>query len=51
MWMLFWFQSIPGINNNIPFEINGKQTTLSNWWDLYYDWDEAFKNKKTLWVE
>lgn len=50
-WMLFWFQSIPGMNNQIPFEYNGITHTLSNWWDLYYNWDEATKNNKTLWID
>lgn len=43
-WLVFWFQSIPSKNNNIPFG----NTTLSNWWDLFYNWDDAIKNKKSL---
>jgi hypothetical protein len=43
-WLVFWFQSIPNKNNTIPFG----NTTLSNWWDLFYNWDDAIKNKKSL---
>ncbi len=46
-WFIYWWQSIPGFGNQIKF--NGKQ--LNNWWDLFYNWDDAIKNKKTLWVE
>jgi hypothetical protein len=28
---------------------NGKK--LNNWWELFYNWDDAIKNKKTLWIE
>lgn len=44
-WKLFWFQSIPGYNNQIPYGNN----KISNWWDLFYNWDEAKKNKSKLW--
>jgi len=44
MWMMFWFQSIPGFNNKILYST----TSLSNWWDLFYNWDDAIKNKKSL---
>lgn len=43
-WLVFWFQSIPSKNNNIPYG----NTTLSNWWELFYNWDDAIKNKKSL---
>ena len=43
-WMMFWFQSIPGDNNNIPYN----NTTLSNWWDILYQWDNTMLNRKTL---
>lgn len=46
-WFIYWWQSIPGLDNKIQY--NGKQ--LTNWWDLFYNWDDAFKNKKKLWVE
>ena len=51
MWLLYWFQSIPGENNKIPFEFQNKKYELGNWWDLFYNWDDAVKNKKTLWIE
>jgi hypothetical protein len=51
-WLLFWFQSIPGRNNNIAYTTNlGKETVLSNWWEIFYNWDDAIFNKKTLWKE
>ena len=43
-WMIFWFQSIPGYNNNIKYN----NFTISNWWDILYKWDETVVNKKTL---
>jgi hypothetical protein len=43
-WMIYWFQSIPGENNKIPY--GNRQ--LTNWWDIYYNWDDAIINKKNL---
>ena len=43
-WLIFWWQSIPGFNNNI---VDGT-TTVNNWWDLFYNWDDAIRNKKRL---
>lgn len=43
-WFLFWWQSVPGHNNGI---IDGT-TTVSNWWDIFYNWDDAIKNRKKL---
>ena len=48
-WLITWFQSIPGENNNIPYLINGRNYKLTNWWDLFYNWDEAITENKTLW--
>ncbi len=48
-WLITWFQSIPGENNNIPYLKNNNNYTLTNWWDLIYNWDEAILNDKTLW--
>jgi hypothetical protein len=45
MWHLYWFQSIPGENNSIPYGTG----TLTNWWDLFYNWDDAVRGKKKLW--
>ena len=36
-WMIYWFQSIPG-DILIPYNEN---YNLSNWWDLFYDWDDS----------
>lgn len=43
-WFIYWWQSIPGLNNNIPFN----NTTLENWWDIFYNWDDAIISKKKL---
>ena len=43
-WMIYWFQSIPGENNKLTY--GGKQ--LNNWWDIYYNWDDAIKNNENL---
>jgi len=43
-WLIFWFQSIPSDNNNI----NYNNTTLSNWWDIFYNWDDAINSQKNL---
>ncbi len=48
-WLIYWFQSIPGENNNIPYERNGNSYKLTNWWELFYNWDESIQNNKTLW--
>jgi len=48
-WLTFWSQSIPGENNNIPYTKDGRNYKLSNWWDLFYNWDEAITENKTLW--
>lgn len=42
-WLLYWFQSIPS-NKTITFGNN----TVTNWWDIFYNWDDAMKNKKKL---
>ena len=39
-WLIFWMQSIPGYNNGI--------TGVNDWWDLFYNWDNAIKNKSKL---
>jgi hypothetical protein len=43
-WFIYWWQSIPGLNNSIT---DGNKT-VNNWWDLYYNWDDAIKNKTKL---
>ena len=48
-WLTFWSQSIPGENNNIPYTKDGRNYKLTNWWDLFYNWDEAITENKTLW--
>jgi hypothetical protein len=43
-WFIFWWQSVPGYNNGI---VDGS-TTVSNWWDIFYNWDDAITTKKKL---
>lgn len=43
-WIMFWFQTLPGSSNGIKYG----NYTISNWWDLLYNWDDAIKNKKKL---
>lgn len=51
-WFIYWFQAFPNLNSNIQYKRpNGTNTFLSNWWDLFYNWDNAKKFSKTLWVE
>ena len=51
-WHIFWWQSIPGFNNNITSNAgtgsSAKTLTVSNWWDIFYNWDEAVRLKKKL---
>ena len=43
-WFIFWWQSVPGYNNGI---LDGS-TKVNNWWDIFYNWDDAIKNKTKL---
>jgi hypothetical protein len=43
-WIMFWFQTIPGANNGIKYG----NYTISNWWDILYNWDNAIRTKKKL---
>ncbi len=45
-WLIYWFQSIPNSNNNIKYNSDSK---ISNWWDIFYNWDNSYLNNKTLW--
>jgi Concanavalin A-like lectin/glucanases superfamily/FG-GAP-like repeat len=36
-WYLYWFQSMPGRGNTIPFNTN----RMTNWWQFTGDWDAA----------
>ena len=51
-WFIFWWQSIPGYNNNITDTLGtgafAKKITLTNWWDIVYNWDSAINNKTRL---
>lgn len=43
-WLIYWFQSIPGENNKITYG----NKPLTNWWDIYYNWDDAITKKMNL---
>jgi hypothetical protein len=46
-WLIYWFQSIPS-NIPIKYSQNGIEKTIENWWDIYYNWDDAIKSNKKL---
>jgi hypothetical protein len=51
-WFIYWWQSVPGMNNGIT-DVQGtgssaKKITVSNWWDLFYNFDEAVMQNKKL---
>ena len=46
-WLIYWFQSIPSYTP-IKYTQNGADKTIENWWDIFYNWDEAIKQKKNL---
>lgn len=39
-WFIYWLQSIPGYNNNIPYKHNDTNWVISNWWKFFADWDK-----------
>lgn len=47
-WLIYWMQSIPSKNNNIPYDYNGVDYTITNWWDIIYKWDETIMNNRNL---
>ena len=51
-WFIYWWQSIPGYNNNITDTLGSgsfaKKITLTNWWDIIYNWDSTITNKTRL---
>jgi hypothetical protein len=47
-WLIYWMQSIPSKNNNIPYDHNGVDYTITNWWDIIYKWDETIMNNRNL---
>lgn len=46
-WLIYWFQSIPS-NKPITYTQNGIKYTIENWWDIFYNWDDAINSKKKL---
>lgn len=47
-WLIYWMQSIPSKNNNIPYTYNDTTYTITNWWDIIYKWDETITNNRNL---
>lgn len=48
-WHIFWWQSIPGENNKITKTVTStKIMSVSNWWDIFYNWDSTISLKKGL---
>jgi hypothetical protein len=47
-WLIYWMQSIPSKDNDIPYTFNGNDYTISNWWDIIYKWDETIINNRNL---
>ena len=43
-WLIYWMQSIPSTNNDIPYG----DYTITNWWDIIYKWDETIVNNHNL---
>jgi tetratricopeptide (TPR) repeat protein len=43
-WFIYWMQSIPGADNGLTYQ--GR--TLSNWWELIGDYDQAAMRKSKL---
>lgn len=46
-WLIYWFQSIPS-NKPITYSQNGTNYTINNWWDIFYNWDDAINQKMGL---
>ncbi len=38
-WYIYWFQSMPGRDNAIPYNTN----RMTNWWQFTGDWDAAYR--------
>ncbi|TDB60018.1 InlB B-repeat-containing protein [Arundinibacter roseus] len=43
-WLMYWWQAIPGEGNSISFD--GRP--LTNWWDVFYNWDDAIRANRGL---
>ena len=39
-WYIYWFQSMPGYNNQIPYN----SYEMTNWWQFVADWDLSNNN-------
>ncbi len=44
-WYIYWWQNIPGYQNNISWSATHK---MSNWWEFVADWDAAKAAGKNL---
>ena len=47
-WLIYWMQSIPSLDNNIPYNFDNNNYTITNWWDIIYKWDETIINNTNL---
>jgi Divergent InlB B-repeat domain len=43
-WLLYWYQSIPNLDNKLEY----KGSQLTNWWDIFYNWDISVSNNLSL---
>lgn len=43
-WIKRWMQSLPGYGNNIIW----RGTHISNWWDIYANWDVAYESGRAI---
>ena len=50
-WFIYWLQSIPGLNNHIPYTYNGEAHEITNWWKFFHNWDYYAKNETGLYVK
>lgn len=46
-WYLYWMQSFPGYNNQIPYGEN----VMSNWWEFIANWDQSIDDGLGLYRE
>lgn len=47
-WLIYWMQSIPSKENNIQYDYDGNDYSITNWWDIVYKWDETILNNRNL---
>lgn len=50
-WFIYWMESVPGFENNIIYDYQGKHYRMTNWWKFIYDWDKYTSEGIGLWEE